>query len=72
MHVKKSKHRKSLGRKLIKGCKLKNASVSDAFCGKVVENPSELEEIFDDMVKSPLKWAGHVERMKDDRLPRMA
>ena len=24
------------------------------------------------LVKSRLKWAGHVERMKEDRLPRMA
>ena len=24
------------------------------------------------LVKSQLKWAGHVERMKEDRLPRMA
>ena len=24
------------------------------------------------LVKSRMKWAGHVERMKEDRLPRMA
>ena len=24
------------------------------------------------LVKSRMKWAGHVERFKDDRLPRMA
>ncbi len=51
MHVNKSKRRKSIGRKLLKLCKLIEARVSDALCREVVEKLSELEETVDDMLE---------------------